>query len=135
MLDGLQGDWEPIRWTRGPRPIAGPWFWLMSLSLLALLMLALVAFSTMARAQQQAQGTPVLNQVLAARSLSKSDSAKFLPTRAIQIGDAAACTLEVLFFGDTASVTLTNVSPGIPLGYSIIQLRTGTGCGTVYGLY
>lgn len=91
------------------------------------------------RAQQlpPPSGQAVLNQALAARLLTKSDTAKLSTvTRGLYIGDPLACQITVLFNFDTASVALNNVQPGAVYPFAIVQLfSTGTTCAAVTALY
>jgi hypothetical protein len=93
-------------------------------------------FAAMAHAQAPPNGLAVLNQGIGARALTKSDTVKILTTRGVYIGDATPCNIAVVFNGDSAAVTLTNVQGGVTYPFSINQLMsTNTTCATVFGLY
>ena len=78
-----------------------------------------------------------INQARRAAALSPSDSTVLTtPTRAITIGDAAACSIRVLMVDDSSPVTLPNRQPGLDYSYSITRLyATGTTCTSVIALY
>ncbi len=84
-------------------------------------------------------GTPVLNQGIQARVLTKSNTTIFQKTRGVFIGDAAACNIAVVFITDTPStgaVTLSNVQSGAVYPFQIIKLMsTNTTCTSVVALY
>lgn len=89
-----------------------------------------------ALAQMPPSGQAVLNQAVAARLLTKSDTTKVLVTRGIFIGDATACNVAIVMNQDTAAVTFTNVQSGAVYPYQIIMLMsTNTTCATVIALY
>lgn len=103
-------------------------------AILAILCLCFAAMG--ARAQAPPNGLAVLNQGLGARALTKSDTVKIVTTRGVYIGDATPCNIAVVFNGDSAAVTLTNVQGGVAYPFSVNQLMsTNTTCATVFGLY
>lgn len=99
-------------------------------------LLCLCGWVAGAFAQAVPNGQAVLNQGIGARALTKSDTVKILTTRGVFIGDATPCNIAVIFNGDSAAVTLTNVQSGAAYPFSINQLMsTSTTCATVFGLY
>lgn len=88
-------------------------------------------------AQSPPSGQPVLNQAVQGAVLTKSNSTIQKPTRALYIGDAAACNITVVFNNDgTTTTLLANVQPGSYLPLSVRQLMsTGTSCTSVVGLW
>ncbi len=103
---------------------------------LGLAALWLVCACGLSWAQSPPIGTPVLNQGISARLLTKSDTAYVLETRALFIGDATACNVALLFNNDTAAVTFTNVQSGALLPFQIVKLMSaGTTCTSVVALY
>ena len=87
-------------------------------------------------AQHPPSGSAVINQGLAARLLTKSDTAYVMKTRGLFIGDATACNIALVFNADTAPVTFLNVQSGAVYPFQIIKLMsTGTTCTSVVALY
>src|SRR6476646_6676423 len=100
--------------------------------LIALLCLAYFG----ARAQAPPAGVGVLNQALGARAVTKSDTTVIQTTRALFIGDAAACNIALILSGDSAAVTFSNVQPGEVLPFSAFKvMSTNTTCATIVALY
>lgn len=112
-----------------PRRVAYPIIAALSLALWA-------GILSIAFAQLPPSGQQVLNQGIGARLLTKSNTTQVLVTRALYIGDAAACDVAVILNGDTSAVTFTNVQPGAFLPLQIIKLMsTNTSCTSVVALY
>ncbi len=95
-----------------------------------------IALSWAAFAQTPPSGQAVLNQGVAARLITKSDTTKITVTRGLYIGDPLSCNIAVLFNADTASVSMNNVQPGAVYPFAIVQLlSTNTTCASVFALY
>jgi hypothetical protein len=87
-------------------------------------------------AQTAARGTPVLNQGISAAAITVSDVTVLTPTRAIYIGDAAACNIAVRFVKDTSAVTLANVPSGSFLPITVDKvMNTNTTCTSIVGIW
>lgn len=112
----------------------------MRLLLLACL-LALFATGAQARCYKDAIGggstCDVNNQARKGAALTKSDATTYSPpTKMLYIGDAAACTIAVLFADDTVAMTMATVQPGVAYPFAVKKLMsTNTTCTTVVGLF
>lgn len=82
------------------------------------------------------RGQGVLNQGIAAVAVTPNDSTVLIPTRALYIGDAAACNVAVILVNDTAAVTFPNVQVGqfLPLTATKV-MSTNTTCTVIKALY
>jgi hypothetical protein len=94
----------------------------------------------LAAANQAPTGTPVINQGRAGVAVVKSDATVLPATRALYIGDAAACTIAVIFANDfprgNGAVTLPSVQPGAFLPLSVVKvMSTNTTCASIVALY
>ena len=101
-------------------------------------LLALVFFLciTGAYAQTPPVGLAVLNQVVALRAVTPSDTTVLLTTRGLHNGSATACNIAVVGVADTAAVTLLNVQAGADLPYSVVKvMSTNTTCTGIIALY
>ena len=79
----------------------------------------------------------VTNQGVSMSSVTKSDATVINPpTKAILIGDAAACNIALILQNDTAAVTLTNIQPGqiLPLQAKKV-MSTNTTCATIIAIF
>lgn len=78
-----------------------------------------------------------INQARRGALLTASDATTLSPvTRAITIGDAAACNIAVVFADNSSAVTLANRQPGVDYPYAIKKLMsTNTTCAAVIALY
>jgi hypothetical protein len=91
-------------------------------------------------AQQRPAGEASLNQAISARVVTKSDATVLTPTRGLYVGDAAACTLALVFQADNvtgagATITFTNVQPGTLLPFQVAKVMAATTCTAVTALY
>jgi len=107
--------------------------------LLPIVLLGIVAASA-AWAQTPPTGSPSLNQALSARTVTKSDATILPATRGLYVGDAAACTLAVVFQADNVTgtgtaVTFSNVQPGSLLPFQVAKVMAATTCTLVVALY
>lgn len=99
--------------------------------------LAALLVTAPARAQMPPDGQPVLDQAVSIVALAANDTATFLPTRGLHVGDGSACDIKVTFANDSAAVVLTNLQPGGAYPYSIKQFYAtgGTSCTAILALY
>jgi len=91
-------------------------------------------------AQQRPAGDASLNQAISARVVVKSDATVLTPTRGLYVGDAAACTLSLVFQADIATgtgtaVVFANVQPGSVLPFQVAKVMAATTCTAVTALY
>lgn len=85
-------------------------------------------------------GSPTLNQAISARAVVKSDATILPATRGLYVGDAAACSLAVVFRADNATgagtaVTFGSVNPGSLLPFQVVKVMAATTCTSVLALY
>lgn len=88
-------------------------------------------------AQGGGQTNPMytFNQALSARNVTKSDTTVLVPTRALQISDATACDVAVIFLNDTSPITFT-AQAGQILPFSVTKVMSAnTTCTAVKALY
>ena len=100
----------------------------------------LVVLSSPAWAQQRPAGDASLNQAISARVVVKSDATVLTPTRGLYVGDAAACTLSLVFQADNTTgagvaVTFANVQPGSVLPFQVAKVMAASTCTAVTALY
>lgn len=63
-------------------------------------------------------------------------AAVFAPTRAVQVGSAAACNISMQLLGDSSPTTWTNVQPGSILPVQATSIvAAGTTCTPILALY
>ena len=136
MLDGLDNDGCDDGWFIGDKPPKERRWWRPLSFRLGLAALGLSLAYGLSWAQLPPSGGAVLNQGLAARLLTKSDTAYVMKTRGLFIGDATACNIALVFNADTAPVTFLNVQSGAVYPFQIVKLMSAsTTCTSVVALY
>jgi len=104
------------------------------------LMVTLATAVGVLNAQQRPAGEASLNQAISARVVVKSDATVLTPTRGLYVGDAAACTLALVFQADNTTgtgtaVTFANVQPGSVLPFQVAKVMAASTCASVTALY
>jgi hypothetical protein len=85
-------------------------------------------------AQVPLVGQAVFNQAIQSATITPSDTAVFVGTRALYNGTATACNIAAKLTKDTAAVTYNNVQPGefMPI-QAVAVMATNTTCTSIVG--
>jgi hypothetical protein len=101
------------------------------------LALILAGYAAWGQAQNfQPGANPVSNQGYSSAAVTPSDTANIAVTRALYVGNASACNINMQLNGDTAARVWVNVQPGEIIPVQAIAVKnTSTTCGNILAIY